>query len=415
MDPIIGAILIAVVIMRWWDHMRGEYAHTKNNARDQLKKDNPDRSDRWLDRHARRRALTQWGAEARHGFPSLRQQWDEDWLKVKELQAGRELDHLRRRKALKERLEELDKERAAAAPKPDAPKPGGDAPAGVDPPSATTVIDDPPARPEPGKMATGVGGEMYTVVGVDGDTAEVVPHGAPAGSSTRVPVTTLTPLTPEQQANYTARAAAADADARTTRWPLPVVDNGNGNGTAPAATPVPVGRPRVIRPDRDAEEYARVRNDLINDGVPEAEANADYFIRHPDGNVDAVHRPTPSPSPGPRAGNPPTGGTDMASTARTTGEGGETPYDAAIASFQAHGVASAANSASLEQLQATLAAHDFDRDPQLMAHIARMQELQRMLAAEANAAQGTITANHGGGKEYHGTGQDAAATGFRSS
>ncbi len=105
--------------------------------------------------------------------------------------------------------------------------------------------------------------------------------------------------------------------------------------------------------------------------------------------------------------------TNGAGAANLSGESGDTPYDAALGAFDAHSLAARQNAAAIEQVEATLTAHEFNRDPDVMAKVARMHELQAQADQAAADARAHMVSNHAQGKEYHGTGTDAAATAFR--
>src|SRR5262249_32895857 len=92
---------------------------------------------------------------------------------------------------------------------------------------------------------------------------------------------------------------------------------------------------------------------------------------------------------------------------------GDSPYRSALAALDAYAYAAAANAQAVETLETALTVGGFDRDQALFRHVAALRESAALLREYARNARTGLFMRHSAGEEYHGSGRDAAASGFR--
>jgi len=132
---------------------------------------------------------------------------------------------------------------------------------------------------------------------------------------------------------------------------------------------------------------------------------------------EAVFKPGREEPP-PEAGGPElrSGGRVRAGeTAAPSGKlTGDSPYRAALAALDSFGRVARGHEQAAETLEAQLTVHGFDRHQELMAHVTALRALAGQARADADRACQVLADHHATGDEYHTSGADAAASGFRS-
>lgn len=207
----------------------------------------------------------------------------------------------------------------------------------------------------------------------------------------------------------------------------------------PAATPTPAAGAGDAEVAAD-EFHAAVRTGRTNDAVaaqqryqaaqrgtspptPAGGASPAHARQWPPGPppagpaVQAGNSAQPAGSPSPGSGQP-AGGT--ATTDGGNGMGmpngelaGDSPYRSALTAFDGYDQIAQQHEQAAETLEAQLTLHGFDRDQGLMTHIRSLRETAGNIRMLVGGARQALVGRHAAGDEYHTTGVDADASGFR--
>lgn len=227
----VTAIVITWVLKHWVEKGKQEYAHTRDTHAAEIARAHPDWSERRIQRHARRRARGYWWDQIRRDFPDLKAAYEEDRLIAEHERIRAELDGVKRRKELRDRIREAleenqriaEQERAeeearratkakdpATVPGPAKPESAPEPTPEPEPEAAKTVPEPAPGAATQPEPATDDNAKTIPVV-----DAEVLPFRRPAGP-TPVPTPSGEEMTDIPTGEYTGyEAAVNDWDAMT--------------------------------------------------------------------------------------------------------------------------------------------------------------------------------------------------------
>ena len=358
MDPLITAIIIAWLVIRTWEAVKGEWRHTRDRHATDLAREHADWSPGRIRRTARHRARSYWWNEIGGGFPGWKGAWAENRL-VARLAAEKALTEGHKRlKDLRQAIADVQAERKAMA---------GDGPA--------------PVGPEPG---TGVKPALT-----------VLPGGREPAKGT----------VPEPPAPEPAPAPESPAEPAAPEPPADGIPEPEDPGTV---------QPWSVQEDELLGAHRCIQRTGMDEDGPTycAESTEDgrlYCPSHGSQPQDSTEE-----APGIVPGTPPTNGGQVTTPAVTDTETGDTPFDAMLTAHRQHAkqqrqIAQAAN----DDLMAHAIARGFDRDPAYMADLQAVADAAEAAATAAEGAVRGLNARHADGAEYHGTGHDADAGAFR--
>jgi hypothetical protein len=92
---------------------------------------------------------------------------------------------------------------------------------------------------------------------------------------------------------------------------------------------------------------------------------------------------------------------------------GDSPFHSAIRALDGYATTASAMAEATDVLEAHITICGLDRDQVLMLHISAIGEAAAVLCAHAGSARTGLIERHAAGHEYHASGRDAAASGFR--
>ncbi|MBO0817532.1 MAG: hypothetical protein J2P30_20580 [Actinobacteria bacterium] len=92
---------------------------------------------------------------------------------------------------------------------------------------------------------------------------------------------------------------------------------------------------------------------------------------------------------------------------------GDSPYRAALGALDSFGDVARGHEQAAEALEAQLTVHGFDRHQALMAHVTALRQLAGQARTDAGRARQVLAERHATGDDYHTSGADAGASGFR--
>ncbi|MBO0820634.1 MAG: hypothetical protein J2P26_07255 [Nocardiopsaceae bacterium] len=91
----------------------------------------------------------------------------------------------------------------------------------------------------------------------------------------------------------------------------------------------------------------------------------------------------------------------------------DSPYQAAVAALDSFGDIARGHEQAAEALEAQLTVHGFDRHQELMAHVTALRQLAGQARADAGRARQVLAERQATGDDYHTSGADVGASGFR--
>ena len=407
---ILVCLFITFLIMRAHHAVKSEWQHSRDTHAADLSREHPDWSPGRIRRNARRRARGDWLTEIGEGFPTLRQTLAEDRVlaqavRHEKLAAGEErIGKLRDRVAAAIERREALRRSGQAEPAPHVtPEPED---AAVEPGSGTG--DGPEAKPgrhakpEPGpEPAAEPEGPESSVV--HHDHTYTLPGQCPQchGPGVGIPLVRGDHVKEVRAPDGTLLGEdgkVVSADDKTVAVELP-----NGLRVTGPNAAVPVAHRNGDSPDPPPPDAP------IDDAVTGADRE---FTDWPEDNwPDEESIPNP---PSDETTDDTTEKETEGDTMTTDFESADTPYQGiqnALDAYAQHAAAVAKEAG--DDLAAHTALTGFDRDPQFMAGLARIQDNANALVAEVGSVKAGLIARHNAAEEYHGTGQDADAIAFR--
>jgi hypothetical protein len=360
MPPVFWCIVMAWVVIRSWEAVRAEYAHTRDTYATGIARDHPDWSPRRVHRAARWRARSYWMDEIAGLFPSFRASFAEHRLTAR---AARAEDRAASRERIAGLWARLDTAQARAA------QAGHGTGAGTEPgpaperhPSVDAAFRRAQEKYGPENVMDPPDGRTIFAPGpawTADETDDIEDDPEPGPQSPRLRVVRTEPgaggTTPEP-------AAAPEPEP----WHAMGWEMSPGTGTGPAWA---IGEAEYAEPE---------------DGHP-----------GPAGN---------------RTENPGEG-EDM--TAIDDLEGADSPYQGMLSHLVKREGAAQATVTDADDLAAVAAQVGFDRDTAFVADMAQIADATAALAAAYARARNGLVTRHEQGDEYHAGGGDAHDAAFR--
>ena len=361
MDPLITAVIIAWLVIRTWEAVKGEWRHTRDRHATDLAREHADWSPGRVRRTARHRARAYWWNEISAGFPGWKAGWAENRL-VARLAAEKTLAGGHKRiRDLKQAIADVQAERKAAA-----------------------EGDPAPAGPEPG---TGVKPALTVLPG----GREPVKGTAPEPPSPEPP-----PAAPE-----------GPAEPATPEPPADGIPEPEDPGTV---------QPWSVQEDELLGAHRCIQRTGMDEDGPTycAESTEDgrlYCPGHGGQPPGSSIQKTPSVT----LGEPPTEG-EHVTTAEADLEAGDSAYQAMLGFLnRGKAAAAAAASANCDAVDAAASATGLSRPPAVAAALAAVKDAEQAREAAYAGAARALAAHHEQGREYHEEGQGANREAFTAS